>query len=439
MAYTVMSNVEEAASKKETGIKIIESDRDRLRKLAERWMEIASSQTMKKRKESWSRLHSLNPDRPMILFETFSVDGFLKESELICSNPILRNVERTMLFNIKQYDLLDDDIVFEEYYRIAWKVTRSDFGVTIEEHHAENSLAYLSNFPIKTVDDISKLKKRSFFVDRNESLILKNTLEEIFGDILPVVIGNYDNFFHDTGFTMFTGNNFIGLTMDLFKLIGNENLLFWVYDHPDAIHYIMKYLRDDRIRFYKWLEAEGLLDLNTDNQFGGPSSYGYTTDLPEYGSKKTVLMKDCWVWPESQETTTISPEMFNEFFLSYIADVANMFGLSYYGCCEPLDDRIDYVKKALPNLRTVSVTGWNDFEKIGNALGKNYVHCKKPNPTFISGKEVDWKGAKLDLERSVNACPDGNMEVVVRDVYDVNNDLNRIVEWVQLAKRVLGL
>jgi hypothetical protein len=227
--------------------------------------------------------------------------------------------------------------------------------------------------------------------------------------------------------------------MDIFKLIGPENMMFWAYDEPDQIHRIMRYLCDERIKFFNWMDEEKLLDFNSDSQCSCPSSYGYVPDLPAVGTDKPVEMKDCWVWCESQETSTVSPDMFNEFYLPYLAEVSNMFGLAYYGCCEPVDDRIEHIKKALPGLRTVSISGWNDFEKIGAALGSDYVHSKKPNPAFISGKEADWESARKDLEASVAACPAGNMELVVRDVYDIGDDMSRLPEWVEMAKSVLGI
>jgi hypothetical protein len=439
MAYTVMSNQSEHDKKEAHLENIDKKDIDRLRELAKQWMEIASGDEMKERKKGWKALHGLKPIRPMILFETFSVSGFVTEEELSCENKLLKNIERTMVYSIKQYRQLGDDIVLEPYFRLSWKVLKSDHGVKIVEHHAEDSLAYLSNFPIHTQDDIGKLKERTFTVDKKTSLEIKEKIEYIFGDILPVHIGNYDNFFPELGFTPFTGTNFIGLTMDIFKLIGTENMLLWPYDCPDQIHRIMRYLCDDRIRFFKWMKQEGLLDFNTDNQCSCPSSYGYVLDLPEAGDKKTVELKDTWVWCESQETSTVSPQMFNEFYLPYLAEVANMFGLSYYGCCEPVDDRIEYIKKALPNLRTVSISGWNNFQKIGEALGKDYVHCKKPNPTFMSGINPDWDNMKKDLQDSFSACPGGNMEIVVRDVYDINGDMKRLAEWVKMAKMVVGI
>jgi hypothetical protein len=104
-----------------------------------------------------------------------------------------------------------------------------------------------------------------------------------------------------------------------------------------------------------------------------------------------------------------------------------------------VDDRIEYIKKAIPNLRTVSISGWNNFRKIGEALGSDYVHCKKPNPAFISGAAVDWENARKDLQDTFDACPGGNMEIVVRDVYDINDDMKRLPEWVKMAKEVAGI
>ena len=165
MAYTVMSNMSE--SHESSGLmNISDKDINRLRELAKEWMDIAESDIMMKRKIDWRNLHDLIPSKPMILFETFTVAGFFDDGELLCENELLRNVEKTFASNLKQYHELGDDIVLEPYFRVAWKVTRSDYGVIIEERHVEDSLAYLSNFPIGTTDDIAKLKERTFNVDR---------------------------------------------------------------------------------------------------------------------------------------------------------------------------------------------------------------------------------------------------------------------------------
>ena len=47
-------------------------DRARLRDMAKRWMEIASSDDMQEKRTAWKSVHDLQPRRPVILFETFA-------------------------------------------------------------------------------------------------------------------------------------------------------------------------------------------------------------------------------------------------------------------------------------------------------------------------------------------------------------------------------
>ena len=48
------------------------------RNLVARYSEIAQSDDMKTKKRQWTALRDSKPERPMILFETFSVTGFVK-------------------------------------------------------------------------------------------------------------------------------------------------------------------------------------------------------------------------------------------------------------------------------------------------------------------------------------------------------------------------
>lgn len=418
---------------------VTRQDRTVLHNLAARFSEAAHAEKTLVRKRQWRALHDLKPERPMILFEPLSVSGYVTDKDILCENQLLRNVERSMRYSLKQYNELDDDMVIEPYFRLAWRVLKSSYGVDIVEHHTDNSMGYMSNFPIQTPEDLDLLKERTFRVDRETTNWLKDTMMEIFGDVLPVRVGNCDNFFAEPGFNPFCGNNHIGGTMDLFKLTGYENMMLWVYDNPEALHRLMRYLTDDKISFYNFLKAEGLMDANTDNQFVGPSSYGYVSSLAQMDTQAPVDFADVWCWAESQETQPIGPDMFDEVFLPYIAEVANMFGLSYYGCCERVDDRIDRVKKAMPNLRTVSVSGWSNMEHAAELLTNRFVYSRKPAPTNLSGSSMNWELAEKDIRDTHAATKKyGCTEYIVRDVYDVDNDFGRIRQWVDMTKRIIG-
>ncbi len=422
-----------------------DSDRMVLRELASRWMEVAGSPEMQETKRLWKAVKDLRAERPVILAETFPISGFFDEKKLVCRDGFLRNVERTLRESLEHYEDVGDDIVLEPYFRLAWQVTRSTYGegMALVEEHAQDTagrdLGYTYEFGIKTPDDVERLEQRTYRVNREYTQQCRRRCEDIFGDILPVRVGNYDNFSPDSlGYNPFLGNNFIGISMDTYKLMGNENLNLWPYDHPDKLHAVASYMCEDRIAFYTWLEQENLLDYNTDNQFAGPSSYGYVSDLPSVDSDAPARLKDVWAWPESQETTVMSPAMYGEFFLPYIAKVSSLFGMTYYGCCEPLVDRLDRIMEAIPNLRAVSVSGWNNYGRMGDILGTDYVYSCKPKPAPISGAVPDWDAAREDMEATYQAAKNCNLEIIYRDVYDINGERDRIREWVEMTKSVLG-
>lgn len=134
----------------------------------------------------------------------------------------------------------------------------------------------------------------------------------------------------------------------------------------------------------------------------------------------------------------MSPKMFNEFFLPYIAEVTRPFGLSYWGCCEAVHDRFHFIEKAIPNLRAVSVSGWSDFFKMGELLGKKYVYSRKPTPAYISGAYPDWDLAKKDVRDTLAAAKNCNLELCFRDIYTVDGDRSRLSKWVEMTRALMN-
>ena len=419
-------------------------DRDTIRALASKWMELSSMPVMNERKRLWKAVHDLKAERPVIMIETSTIEKFVLPSDLRCEDPFLRAVERLMLDNVRHAEEVGDDIVIEPYFRISWQLDFSDFGVPVElkpglTAQNEKSLGYTFNFPIKKPEDINKLKKRTVRVDREKTMRHRALLEDVMGDILPVKVANYDPFMVDPGNEEWAGMFFFGLTWQIYRFTGNDGLLYWLYDSPDTIHWLMSYMVDDRVTLFKYLEKEGLLEVNTDNQMAGPRSYGYVSDLPAPDYRGSVTLKDLWGWAESQETTIISPAMYKEFFLPYLARVSELFGLIYYGCCEPVDDRLELIMEAIPNLRSVSVSGWADFKKVGEMLGKKYVYSRKPTPAYISGENPEWALVEEDMKKTYAATKDCNVEILFRDLYTVNGDRPRLKKWVEMTKSIFGI
>jgi hypothetical protein len=392
-------------------------------------MELSALPVMETRKRQWTALKDLRPERPMVLFETWTVENFIHPDELRCSSPELRDLEKSMRAVIRQAEDLGDDFIVDPFLRLYWHVENDGYGVEIVARHAQDGMggdtAYEYNHPLRFPADVARLRPRTFRLDRAATLRRVEAHQDLFGDILPVRLHG-------------TGSHIAALTSDLFRLIGNDNLLAWPYDAPEALHAVMAYLRDDRLAYFHYLEQEGLLGLNNDSHIVGSGSPGYTTALPAAGFEGNVRLRDLWIWMESQETTMISPRMFARFFLPYMAEVASCFGLVYYGCCEPVHDRWDPILNAMPQVRAVSISPWCDMQLMGERLGKQVVFSRKPKPWFLGGETPDWAGLEKDIDETVAAAKDGCLEILYRDVYRVNGDLTRLRRWVDLVRSRIG-
>ena len=417
---------------------IDQKQRDRLRELASQWMEYASLPIMNDRKRQWRAIKDLKAEKPMIVVETCMLSDYIGQDELVNTDPYLRNIEKTLFESVRHAEEIGDDIVIEPYFQIPWVISETDYGVSLEAHHATatdgSDLGYSFEFGIQNEDDFEKLKFRERTVHRDKTQANKELLEEIFGDILPIVVGGYDWFDPEPGYRPWLGNIYCGLTMDLYKMVGNDNLLFWVYDKPEFIHKMMAFIRDDRVARYEWMEREGLLYVNNNTNNPCPGSYGYVSDLPD---KENATRADCWAWFDSQETAPMSPDMLNEFFLPYLADLVAPYGLSYYGCCEAVHDRLHHVEKVVKNLRAVSVSGWSDFFAAGEIIGDKYVYSRKPTPAFISGAYPEWDSLKKDAEDTLKAAKNCNLEFCFRDIYTIKGDRPRLTKWTQMVRELI--
>jgi hypothetical protein len=404
------------------------SDREVLRRLASRWMEIAAQPVMPERARLWGALKDLRGERPMVLFETWSLENYVDGSELECTDPQWRGIEWHMRHVIRHAEEVGDDMVVEPVWRMGWHVQGTGYGVEIHSEHATDSqggcVGYRYKHPIATPGDVARLVPQSWSIDRDASERSAARADDLFGDILPVSL---------CGATSIHA----GLTGDCFRLIGNDNLLTWVYDAPEAVEQVMAYLADDRIRYHAFLEREGLLALNNNTTHVGSGSPGYTSALPAADYAGRARRKDMWIWMESQETTAISPRMFASRFLPHMARAAEPFGLVYYGCCEPVHDRWEAIRAAMPQVRAVSVSPWCDMPLLAGKIGREVVFSRKPTPAPISGPSPDWEVLEADARATLAAASGCNLEFVFRDVYRIG-DRQRLAQWVAMVRRLSG-
>jgi hypothetical protein len=400
-----------------------------LRGLLVRKREMAQDPVMAERRRLWLCHAALDGERPMILAETGGVlDELVPLTTLRCQAPWAREMERSLRELIFRYERVCDDYVVEPWIQYGWTVSIGEFGVAPELVRGANEGklgSYTWDAPIKDLDaDFGKLRFRELSVDRERTAAWGAFLEAHFGDILPVRLR--------AGYWWTAG-----LTWSAINLIGLEGLMMAMYDNPKGLHRLMAFLRDDFLRLLDWFEAEDLLSLNNENDYVGSGSQGWTDELPhpDFRSDQPVRIRDLWGLSESQETVGISPRMFETFIFPYQLPVISRFGLSYYGCCEPVNNRWHVIER-IPNLRRVSVSPWCDEAFMAKALGNDAIYCRKPNPAQISTGRFDEDAIREDIRTTLRAAGDCTVEFAMKDVHTLHDEPWRLGRWVALAREV---
>ncbi len=414
-----------------TNLTVNKNDVAHLRAMAERLRALAEGPVNTERRRLWYQ-HDIAGERPLILTETDGGIGMvLPDYVPQCTEPWAVAQEWGFVSLFAHYDVIGDDLPLEPVINVGWRIGKSGYGV--EQHltrpQTEGTLgAYHIDAPITDLaKEIDRLQPRTFTVDRAATLAEQAFLQEIYDGILPVRLRN------NPWWTL-------GLTWSAITLIGLENLMLYMYDEPEPLHGLMAYLRDDHLSLVDWMEREGLLCLNNENDYCGSGSRGYTRRLPQADLPAGAPPRACDLWTllESQETVGVGPDLYAEFIFPYENAIAQRFGSVYYGCCEPINSRWD-VLKHMANLKRVSVSPWCDEAFMAEAAGRDLVYSRKPNPTLVSTERFDEEAIRADLRHTLrlthaHGC---STEIAMKDVHTLRGESTRLTRWVQIAREVI--
>ncbi|MCP4645388.1 MAG: hypothetical protein GY851_33400 [bacterium] len=403
-------------------------DLDVLRALAERKRACADDPANAERRRLWYAHDAGHGERPMVLAEGWVAFEDLPESAVQCHEPWAQDLERQMRLELYNFDTLRDDHVIEPVVNVNWRVDVSGYGVESKTEYADRVSGNVSSRrwdpPLQSFPaDLDKLRHRAYSVDRDSTFAWKAHLEHVFDGVLDVRIRG--------GFWWTTG-----MTITAIDLIGLQNMMLYMCTEPEGLHALMAFLRDDQLAYMDWLEAENLLTPNNENDYIGSGSIGYTRALPKGAAGDPVRAADLWVLSESQETSEVGPDMFDEFVFQYQLPIIERFGACYYGCCEAVHLKWPIIQRA-GNVRRVSISPWCDQEYMAEVLGRDVAFSRKPNPTLISTPHFDEDLIRADLRETVGIARDCNLELIMKDVHTLCGNPDRMPRWVQLAREAI--
>jgi len=416
-----------ALGKIETGftpddLSISPGDRSVLRNLAERIAEIAASEEMKETRELWKDHNMLKKTRPVVFCDPENGwNEIVTEAQMRCRGKIARRWEMDLRKEIFWGEVMGDDKPVEPYFDVPYTVSPDNWGVEVVYHQTDRSGSYVWDNPIKDYKtDLKKLHSQEFKIDRETTNGCLHFAEDIFKDILTVQL---------KGIWWWS----LGLTLPGAALRGLSNIFYDFIDHPDEIKELLSIISKGFIEKLDFLEQNNLLSLNNDGTYVGSGGYGFTDELPQPDFNGTVRCIDMWGFTESQETVNVSPEMYEEFIFPYEKPIMDRFGLTCYGCCEPLHSRWRAVKRH-HNLRRVSCSPWVDIEKMAAFLEDEYIFSMKPNPAILSEPEIDREAIRRDIRRAFAITRDCRVEIIMKDNHTIGKRPENVVEWCRIAR-----
>ena len=383
-----------------------------VRELGSRVAQLASLPVQDEKRDLWKRLNALRPARPMVLIDEIpwfemDVDGSLKT---LCEDPFLRGIERGLRRTLYRWEHLRADMVVEPYIEIPRAFANSGFGIAKSEDVAvsdkENWIVGHHYKPqIQEEEDLEKIVVPTLDEDKALSARREEMAREALDGILGVRMSG-----------LYVYSNLWDV---LVEWMGPDNVLIDVADRPEFLEKAMDKYVTVYERMIEQAEAKNLFDDGVTNAH---CSYAYTyeDEFPRHKPGENVSAMNCWTDATAQLFGHISAEDHERLEFDYIRRVCAKFGRVYYGCCEPLHDRMHLVRK-LPNVRKVSCSPWCNIDIAAEQIHGDFVAVNKPNPAWVAQESFETETIENDLRRTRDACARNstNLEYILKDISTV--------------------
>ncbi len=396
-------------------------DKMTLRQLAVRYSEIAHRDVQKERIERYYRTNAMEKVRPVVLIDEIPW-GEIRDPALtnVCA-PELDWIERPLRCALYQWEHFQVDLVIPPAFQVL-KRSRSLRGIGIEVQDRQitgDTGTYISSHAfvdqLRTEDDLAKLHLPEVVYDRAATEAAVSVAQDAFDGLLPVEVIGWGGLHYNIWDSIAYYRGVDGLLMDL-------------AERPDFMHRTARRFMEIGQSLFKQGEEQGLL---------GPLPYllhcttACARELPAADCTGRFRPKDVWGRCAAQIFSAVSPEMHDEFDLAYNQELFKDCGLLYYGCCEPMDRKIDILRKRFKNLRKISITPWADPYRAAEAIGRDYVMAAKPNPAFVATLPFNPEPVKQEIAGYCEAClkHGTTLEFVLKDISTIANNPGNLTQW----------
>ncbi len=409
-------------------IKLSGKDAGILRRLAGEVAEIAMLPVHQEKACLWARLNALQSERPMVWINEICWNEMNVDDELTlqCEHYWARDQEDQLRKTIYQWQHLPGDMVVSDFLVCPLAIHSTDFGIIedvdiVRTDESSDVVSRHFNIQIKEMEDIDKIKLPRISHNEQATEFCYQAMRKVYDGILPVRKQGQTHIW-------FTPWDY------LIRWWGIQEAMIDMIMRPEMVHAAVEKMVDAWMTELDQFEAMNLLSLDNNNTRVGSGGYGYTDELPgDEFDPEHIKAHNMWGCSNAQIFSEVSPEMHWEFAVKHDLRWLKRFGLTYYGCCEPLDKKMDLMRK-IPNLRKISTSPWCDLDRMIGEIGSDYVISRKPNPAILAETSWDPDRARADI-REVLDRAEGNchIEFIMKDISTVRYDPKRLWDWARIA------
>ena len=397
-------------------------DKEIVRELAKRYLELASGEEQQKMNARFKATNDLQIVRPPVLLDEIpwyqmDIDGDLT---CLCEDKGARDAEaffRRALYRRKYFRA---DTLFEPFFRVRMAYDSSGIGLEVKENVLRTdgtnhivSHGYCDQLTDET--DLEQIKIPTFTARPDKDAKAMELYTDLLGDSIPVKLCGV-GIYYDACWDQIMRYHLL------------EEILYDLYDRPEFLHAVRRRWNDIKLAELDFIESQLHVDPSSPNLHCTPAA---VSGLAEDGLKAT------WYRTMAQGFSDVSPEMHEEFDVDYSMELASRFAYTYYGCCEPLDRKLDVICR-IPNLRKIGVSPWAKEETMAEYMGGKYVYARKPNPAHVAIK-TDPEVIRRETETTVRLCQKYGCpaEFVLKDISTVSHRPENLIVWSKTVSEVL--
>lgn len=399
-----------------------------IRALAREYRALCDLPLMRERDRRARLTNDLTATRPIVTiaelpWHELNVDDQLT---LRCTDPFAQSMEWFFRRMLHQWKYFQGDMILEPFYRIQKSYHSTGDGMEIHEKtrsidEGNNIISHQYEDLLDTEEKLDQLHLPTITALPEKDAQNVALAQEILGDILPVKLcGTFI---------------YCSIWDRISMLRGVEPIYYDLALRPEFMHETMRRFTEIYTSMIDQMDAQGLFSADIHSLHCTP---GHSDELDAIEVKNGRPSRASgWFRGLAQPFSSVSPDMHEEFEVDYIRPLAETFGFTYYGCCEPLHDRLDALKQ-IKNLRKVGCTPWADVNSMAEQLGKNYVLSRKPNPALVAGS-LDEDAIRREVRETAQACLKHGCpwDYTLKDISTVNYKISNLTRWNEIVQETL--